>query len=90
MPKCSLFNSSVPFRFSLGIPSHKTINKQTEEKLTEDLKLSNQEDNIFKLIYGTNSGPYDLDPLKGWDDASYDVIFLSNNPNTLGLARLFC
>jgi len=72
---------SLLFLFFLSstiIDSTQIINEQTEEKLTlidEHLKLSNQEDDIFKLIYGMMWGPSDLDPHKAWDSTSYDVIY---------------
>ncbi len=71
---------SLLFLFFLSstiINSTQIINEQAEERLIlidEHLKLSNQEDDIFKLIYGTMLGPYDLDPQDSWDSASFNVI----------------
>ena len=71
---------SLLFLFFLSstiINSTQIINEQAEEKLTlidEHLKLSNQEDDIFKLIYGTMYGPTTLDPQNCWDSASSAVI----------------
>jgi len=36
--------------------------------------LGNQGDDIFKLIFGTNSGPTDLDPQNALDLSSFNVI----------------
>ena len=36
--------------------------------------LGNQGDDIFKLIFGTNSGPTDLDPQNALDPSSFNVI----------------
>jgi len=52
------------------------INTKPKEDLSyeKDLRSSNQENDIFKLIFGTSSGPYSIDPLDSWDTASFNVI----------------
>jgi len=56
--------------------SNININREIKEvqiSYDKDLNSSNQNENIFKLIFGTISGPYTLDPQDSWDTSSFNV-----------------
>ena len=48
--------------------------EDTQIPIEKNLELSNQESDIFKLIYGTSDGPSSLDPQDCWYSASSAVI----------------
>ena len=60
------FNPFKNYNYKLG--EHQNIVE------TRNLRISNPDDNIFRLIYGTLDGPADLDPHNAWDGLSFEVI----------------
>ncbi len=61
--------------FIIDLPVITNIKSEdTQIPIEKNLELSNQENNIFKLIYGTSAGPPSLDPQDSWDSASMAVI----------------
>ncbi len=56
----------------MDINDKQTLDDQVLDQI--ELECSTNEENIFKLIYGTTTGPFFLDPADAWDAASFDVI----------------